>query len=429
MVAFMACAAMCRAQQCPASEKTVSVRILFPSGVTRVTPEFDGNGDRLRRFSTEISRLSSDGRNRIRNVSISSRTSPEGSSVTNAEVASRRLEALKDYMLSLLPDCTGIAVTTVATSAEIDWEGLREMASGSGMPFGDRAADIIDNTPVWVVRQGKVVDSRKRRLMMLEGGNAWRYMAENFFPQLRYGLIEVVFMTSPEEAAPTPATEIVISSPLPDSIQVVTVPDTVTTLTSAANTAAPLNDNESGATVPRKDRHLSFLVSTNLVYDALLIPNIGMEFGITPRWSAGAAWMYGWQKRHAPRGVYAYGGDIHLRYLIPRGHRTLTGLHMGIYGQMLRYNIRRSGRGYVSDRWSWGAGLEFGYTLAASARLRFDFSLSAGFLTGICREYVRQDRCDVWQTTRRRRWFGPTGAGISVGWVIGETDGKKGGTP
>lgn len=35
-------------------------------------------------------------------------------------------------------------------------------------------------------------------------------------------------------------------------------------------------------------------VKTNMLYDALLIPNIGLEVDLGKRWSIAANWMYGW---------------------------------------------------------------------------------------------------------------------------------------
>lgn len=55
-------------------------------------------------------------------------------------------------------------------------------------------------------------------------------------------------------------------------------------------------------------------VKTNMLYDALLIPNIGLEVDLGKRWSIAANWMYGWWD-NAPRNWYwrAYGGDVAIR--------------------------------------------------------------------------------------------------------------------
>uniref|UniRef100_UPI00402A35A9 DUF3575 domain-containing protein n=6 Tax=Bacteroidaceae TaxID=815 RepID=UPI00402A35A9 len=48
---------------------------------------------------------------------------------------------------------------------------------------------------------------------------------------------------------------------------------------------------------------------------------------------------------------------------------------------------------------------------------------------GSYKEYIPLDGHYVWQTTKNRRWFGPTKAGISLVWLIGRGNysRKKGG--
>ena len=52
-----------------------------------------------------------------------------------------------------------------------------------------------------------------------------------------------------------------------------------------------------------------------------------------------------------------------------------------------------------------------------------------GYLGGSYKEYIPLDGHYVWQTTKNRRWFGPTKAGISLVWLIGRGNysRKKGG--
>lgn len=78
---------------------------------------------------------------------------------------------------------------------------------------------------------------------------------------------------------------------------------------------------------------------TNMLYDALLIPNIGLEVDLGKRWSIAANWMYGWWD-NAPRHWYwrAYGGDVAIRKWVgsAAGRKPLTGHHIGVYGQIFK---------------------------------------------------------------------------------------------
>ena len=42
-----------------------------------------------------------------------------------------------------------------------------------------------------------------------------------------------------------------------------------------------------------------------------------------------------------------------------------------------------------------------------------------GYMGGTYKEYLPDNQCYVWQTTKQRHWFGPTKAEISLVWLIG----------
>ena len=46
-------------------------------------------------------------------------------------------------------------------------------------------------------------------------------------------------------------------------------------------------------------------------------------------------------------------------------------------------------------------------------------------MTGQYHEYLPLDGCNVWQSTKQRRWWGPTKAEISLVWFVGR-DGYNG---
>lgn len=410
-MALILCVAMARAQDSIVSVRytTIALSLYFPQGTNRIVPAFRGNDGRMRRFERQLTEINKDTTKTLQSISISTGTSPEGISVKNIELSERRAATVADYIDRLLPDSK--AVTSVISKG-VDWEGLKAAVLSSDMAEKDTITAIIDRVPVWVIKDGRIVDSRKRRLMMLYGGSPWRYMEKHFFPDLRGVSVEVSCRFVE-----------LSGSGMGDSLRLRRIP--ASKYVPAVITVPPIAWSIPLASGARQGYR--FGISTNIVYDALFIPNIGLEFPFAVHWSAGLNWMYGWKERHARRPVYAYGGDLHVRYWPGARVKALSGHHFGAYAQMLRYNVRYSGRGYLSDRWSCGAGVEYGYSLALSQRLRIDMSIGLGYLGGICREYVRQDQCDVWQSTKRRRWFGPTKAEISVAWVIGSVKGREGG--
>ena len=87
-------------------------------------------------------------------------------------------------------------------------------------------------------------------------------------------------------------------------------------------------------------------LKTNLVYDALLVPNIGVEFALGKGWTLGGNWMYGWWKNDRRHRYWrVYGGEVGLRkYFGQRASdKPLTGHHVGVYGQLLTYDFEFGG--------------------------------------------------------------------------------------
>ncbi|RRD92885.1 DUF3575 domain-containing protein [Bacteroides heparinolyticus] len=183
---------------------------------------------------------------------------------------------------------------------------------------------------------------------------------------------------------------------------------------------------------PRERKPFFMGVKTNLLYDALGVPNLGLEFCPARGWSLAGNWMYarpGGGRRH--RLHLLYGGDleVRLRFGAGKGGSPLSGHHVGVYGQLLTYDLEWGGKGYLGERWSCGCGIAYGYSAPIGRRLNLDFTLGAGYLGGEYLEYVPRDGLPVWRATKKRRWFGPTKAEVSLVWLVGRgnTNGKKGG--
>lgn len=171
-------------------------------------------------------------------------------------------------------------------------------------------------------------------------------------------------------------------------------------------------------------------MKTNLLMDLIAIPNAGVEISLGKEWSLSANGHYAWWKSEPKNWFWrTYGGDITLRKWFGRKatSKVFTGHHVGIYGQMLTYDFATGSRGYLADRWTYGAGLEYGYSLPIRKRLNIDFSVGVGYLGGEYKEYLPMDGHYVWQVTRNRHWFGPSKAEISLVWLLGRGTTTTGG--
>lgn len=166
----------------------------------------------------------------------------------------------------------------------------------------------------------------------------------------------------------------------------------------------------------------SWRLKTNLLYDALLVPNISAEIPLSANWSMGMGCWYTWLSNNSRHRYWrTYGGEISARKYF--GHQAslcpLTGHHVGIASQMGMYDIEFGHRGYMSD-FSYTAGFEYGYTFPMGRRISLDLSLGMGYMGGKYKAYDPIDTHYVWQETKSKKWLGPVRAEISLAYQLGK---------
>ena len=189
-------------------------------------------------------------------------------------------------------------------------------------------------------------------------------------------------------------------------------------------------DNTDKVTAEKKPFYMA--AKTNLLYDAALVPNVGLEFYLGQGWSIGGNWMYAWWSKDSKHRYWRiYGGELDIRKYFGRkaAEKPLQGHHLGVYAQGLTFDFETGGKGYLSN-FSYGFGLEYGYSLPVAKRLNIDFGLGIGYGGGKYKVYEPEDDCYVYKETKQRHWFGPTRAEISLIWLLGNgnQNSKKGGT-
>lgn len=180
-----------------------------------------------------------------------------------------------------------------------------------------------------------------------------------------------------------------------------------------------------------KNDSISIGVKTNLLYDVLAIPNLEGEIYWANRYSIAAGWEYAWwksDKRH--RYWRINGGSITFRRWFGKrvAERPLSGHHIGIYGQLSTYDFEWGKKGRMSDKWNYGGGIEYGFSLPVARCLHLDFSMGLGYRGGKYKEYLPIDGHYVWQADKRKHYWGITRAEVSLVWITGwRSRTKKGG--
>lgn len=405
-------------------QDSLRTTIYFRPGYSLLELSYRDNAANMKALTQGIQTIKGNPCVQLQHIRILSAASPEGNSALNKRVAKRRGERLRDYLKEtlVLPD----SIFTVSSAGE-DWQGLASLIAKEKTPWRNKALQIIRHTPEWVTRNGKVVDGRKRQLQNLDGGKAWKYMLDNHFYTLRTGAVVVCEVkTLAAESTPSAA-----EASLEQARSEQARPESASQSPSSPPfPAIPSQVHPSSESQPPPVASY-FALKSNLLYDALLIPNLSLEASIGSGWTLGAGGMLAWWSKDAKHRYWRiYGGGLEIRKYFGTLSKSkpLQGHHLGIYGDFLTYDFEFGAKGYQSKA-TYAAGIKYGYSHPIAKRLNLDFALGIGYLHSNYKTYVPRDGCYVYQETKKRKWLGPTQAEISLVWLLGKgnTNKKKGG--
>ena len=406
-------------------QDSLRTTIYFRPGYSLLELSYRDNAANMKALTQGIQTIKGNPCVQLQHIRILSAASPEGNSALNKRVAKRRGERLRDYLKEtlVLPD----SIFTVSSAGE-DWQGLASLIAKEKTPWRNKALQIIRHTPEWVTRNGKVVDGRKRQLQNLDGGKAWKYMLDNHFYTLRTGAVVVCEVkTLAAESTPS-AAEARPGAHVEARSEQARLESASQSPSSPPFPAIPSQVHPEPQAPPVASY---FALKSNLLYDALLVPNLSLEASIGSGWTLGAGGMFAWWSKDAKHRYWRiYGGGLEIRKYFGTLSKSkpLQGHHLGIYGDFLTYDFEFGAKGYQSKA-TYAAGIKYGYSHPIANRLNLDFALGIGYLHSNYKTYVPRDGCYVYQETKKRKWLGPTQAEISLVWLLGKgnTNKKKGG--
>ena len=389
-----------------------SVRIYFRQGYSILDMSIRNNRAALSRIADSLQMGQTDSIYKLQRILVVGGASPEGTIPLNKRLSEKRANVLFKYLSKYgeLPDSL-----TTFTFLGRDWNGLaRLVEQDTDVPYREETLEFLYD----IIRRSeggeKAADNNVGRLSRLKGGAPYRYMYRELFPELRASRLYLWYkrVWNP------------LKLPEPNGMQ---MPEP----SSLPGKLAPVP-----FVLPTPEKPFYMGIKTNMLYDALLVPNIGVEFYLGNDWSIAGDWMYAWWKKDRRHWYWRiYGGGISLRKWLGRKaqEKPLTGHHLGIYAQALTYDFETGKRGIMGgepggdlfDQGNYGAGVEYGYALPVARRLNIDFTIGIGYLGGKYYEYLPADDCYVWQATKKRRYFGPTKIEASLVWLIGRGNCNK----
>lgn len=346
----------------------------------------------------------------IDSVKIVAYASPEGGSPHNMELSRKRALYFRDFIIGLTPE--GVNLTEdmfrIVSPGE-NWDGLAE-AVEKGY-WQDNREKVLK-----ILRDRKVgSETLKWRLQQLDDGETYRLLIRKFMPELRYAS-SVIFY---EKGRGYPALTAVEGT-----MGGVKLEPPIHELRLRQPEAQPETQPEIQSepkSEPRPsifDKIYGINLSTNLLTDILILPNLRADVSLSDNISFSMGFASSWWKNEPTWFWEYYGGDIGINWWFGKAAKAkpLSGHHIGAYAQVMTYDFLVWNKGILGcdpggnifDSAQFSAGLEYGYTLPLSERISFDFGIGAGYMGGRYYEYHLEDGHYVWTATKDRQWFGPT---------------------
>lgn len=165
-----------------------------------------------------------------------------------------------------------------------------------------------------------------------------------------------------------------------------------------------------------------FAVRTNVLYDAFLLPTLGVEWRVSRDLGIKLDGSLSWWGGEHGRVQKMWLVNPEVRWYLLPDKRFYAGVS-GSYGE---YNIYKYPLGSILSKDTgyqgklWNAGLTVGYQLYLSRDLSIDFNLGLGYTRSEYDSFGMTDGVRVYkERNKTNNFWGPTQAGISLVWTIG----------
>ena len=207
--------------------------------------------------------------------------------------------------------------------------------------------------------------------------------------------------------------------------------ETTTPPAAVQETKQPVSETQpavSTVTVAASPNTYRFAVRTNLLYDAFLLPTLGVEWRVNDRFGIKLDGSLSWWGNE-------HGKTQKMWLLNPEVRRYMGGtkrFYLGVSGNYGEYNIyrymiagiRSKDTGYQGK--CWNAGITAGYQLFLSRSISLDFNIGLGYTRFDYDSFGMTDGVRVnKERNQSKNFWGPTQVGINLIWTIGGTRQNK----
>lgn len=174
-----------------------------------------------------------------------------------------------------------------------------------------------------------------------------------------------------------------------------------------------------------EERATTVQMRTNGLYWLALSPNVGIELQTDKGWAFQLDYVGAWWNSRKTNHFYSnYGFQAEVRYYLDscRQVRPYTRHHVGLYAQMLTYDFEFGGKGYQCPnlRNTYAIGASYGYTMPLNDKLSLDFTIGIGYFSTTYNEYVPINGDYLLTGKKRKTFFGPTKAEVTLVWNVND---------
>lgn len=165
-------------------------------------------------------------------------------------------------------------------------------------------------------------------------------------------------------------------------------------------------------------------VKTNLLYDAILMPSLEVEYRIADRWTVNLEGDMAWWNNDGKHKCYQ------VATISPEGrwwfgqkqgspwHATTSACSAASW-----YDLENGKEGYQGEAEM--VGVSYGYMFPIGRRLSLEAGIGLGYMHSKYEEYLPIDGHYVYQQTNRMNYFGPLKLKFALVWRLWDTDKRK----
>ena len=335
---------------------------------------------------------------RVDSITIYAWSSPDGLYNKNRSLSRKRASSAKRLLLQHSPDSAKLNSGKIKISPIAEnWEGLTALVKeGYSRKDREKVLSILGDDTMGS-------DSKKRELKKLDKGRTWKYLADNYLPQLRAATWVCVWA---EVIQGMPEVAAVVQ----DSLEQPYIG------------LAPLPPYDYKPVLPQEESRTIAAVKTNLLYDAVTAVNFAVEVPIGERWSIVAEDVFPWWSWGPNRNKYAFqmveiGIEPRYWFYKKEDADVLEGHFVGIYGMSAKYDFQWD-RSLCYQGEYWSTGVTYGYSLPVKEWLKLEFSASVGFMRSNYRHYQPSPEYENLYLDEYQvgvlSYFGPTKVNVSM---------------